>query len=83
MSDIQNKQSPYPVIHALECKSCGRCVLDCPKQVLELGKVLNERGYALAVYKGEGCSGCGNCYYTCPEPNAIEVHVPKKEKAEA
>lgn len=83
MSDVQEKQSPYPVIHAPECKACGRCVLDCPKHVLEPGTVLNERGYVFIVYKGAGCSGCGNCYYTCPEPNAIEVHVPKKEKVEA
>ncbi|MDR2943810.1 MAG: ferredoxin family protein [Methanosarcinales archaeon] len=82
MSELQEKQSPYPVIHALECKACGRCILDCPRNVLEPGTVLNERGYMYAAYKGEGCSGCGNCYYTCPEPNAIEVHVPKKAKAE-
>ncbi len=83
MSELQEKQSPYPAIHALECKACGRCILDCPKKVLEMGSVLNERGYTYVVYKGEGCSGCGNCYYMCPEPNAIEVHVPKKTKTEA
>ncbi|WNY22727.1 hypothetical protein MmiHf6_00120 [Methanimicrococcus hongohii] len=83
MSELQEKQSPYPVIHTLECKACGRCILDCPRKVLEMGTVLNERGYTYVVYKGEGCSGCGNCYYMCPEPNAIEVHVPKKTKTEA
>ncbi|MCL2142090.1 MAG: ferredoxin family protein [Methanimicrococcus sp.] len=83
MSENTEKQSPYPVIHALECKACGRCVMDCPKNVLEFGTVLNERGYMYVVYKGSGCSGCSNCYYTCPEPNAVEVHVPKKTKSEA
>ncbi len=67
-------EKPYPVIHAIECKSCGRCILACPKKVLKMGQKLNERGYTYAVYDGEGCIGCGNCYYTCPEPGAIEVH---------
>lgn len=71
---MEDLKAPYPVIHAIECKACGRCVMACPKGVLELCRELNERGYYYAVYKGEGCIGCGNCYYTCPEPNAIEVH---------
>jgi NAD-dependent dihydropyrimidine dehydrogenase PreA subunit len=33
-------------------------------------------------YSGDGCIGCGACYYTCPEPLAIEVHIPQKDKAE-
>ncbi len=69
---------PYPLINALECKSCGRCVVSCPKQVLRIGQELNERGYHYVVYSGEGCIGCNNCFYTCPEPNAIEVHIPVK-----
>lgn len=83
MSEVQEKQSPYPIIHALECKACGRCILECPKKVLEMGTALNARGYTYAVYTGEGCIGCGNCYYMCPEPNAVEVHVPRKNKTEA
>lgn len=71
---------PYPVIHEIECKSCGRCVAACPKGVLKIGDALNVRGYRFAVYAGEGCTGCTNCFYTCPEPNAIEVHVPEKVK---
>jgi len=69
---------PYPVIHEIECKSCGRCIGACPKGVLELGAKLNTRGYRFAVYKGEGCTGCSNCFYTCPEPNAIDIHIPGK-----
>ncbi len=67
-------EKPYPLIRALECKSCGRCIVACPKGVLKLSDKLNERGYKFAVYTGAGCVGCGNCYYTCPEPNAIEVY---------
>ena len=77
----EQKRSPYPVIHALECKACNRCVIECPKKVLEMGTTLNERGYVYVTYMGEGCTGCGNCYYTCPEPNAVEVYIPKKAEA--
>jgi len=71
---------PYPVINVIECKACGRCVIACPKQLLQMSNDINERGYHYAVYKGKGCIGCGNCYYTCPEPLAIEVNIPDKKK---
>jgi NAD-dependent dihydropyrimidine dehydrogenase PreA subunit len=72
--------SPRPVINAIECKACGRCVVSCPKQVLAIGESVNARGYHYVEYVGEGCIGCCNCYYTCPEPMALEVHIPQKEK---
>ena len=71
---MDEKKKPYPVINVLECKSCKRCIVACPRDVLSLSGKLNERGYDYVVYAGEGCIGCGNCYYTCPEPNAIEVY---------
>lgn len=71
---------PYPIIHEIECKSCSRCVVACPKKVLSLGEKLNERGYRYAVYAGEGCSGCTNCFYTCPEPNAIDLVLADKKE---
>ncbi|KUK44797.1 MAG: AMP-binding protein [Methanothrix sp.] len=80
--EIREKDKPYPVINALECKACERCIVACPANVLALGEELNARGYRFAIYSGEGCIGCGNCYYTCPEPFAIEVHIPSKEKIE-
>jgi acetyl-CoA synthetase len=80
--DIRQKDKPYPVINTIECKACERCILACPANVLSMSDKLNERGYHYAVYSGDGCIGCGNCYYTCPEPLAIEVHIPSKEKAE-
>lgn len=74
--------NPYPVINALECKACERCIMSCPAQALRLGNEFNERGYRYVIYAGEGCTGCGACYYTCPEPNAVEVHIPLKERKE-
>ena len=73
-----DKTKPYPLINSLECKSCGRCVAACPKQLLSIGDQLNSRGYHFVVYKGSGCIGCGNCFYSCPEPHALEVHIPAK-----
>ena len=75
-----DKNKPYPEINPLECKSCSRCVVACPKHCIEIGKELNARGYHYAVYTGEGCIGCATCFYCCPEPNAIAVHIPVKEK---
>ena len=78
--DTKKGKEPYPVINAVECKACGRCVIACPKNLIALSEDLNERGYHFAVYSGKGCIGCGNCYYTCPEPNAMELHIPDKKK---
>lgn len=80
--EIRDKDKPYPVINSLECKACERCLEACPVEVLKMGEELNDRGYLYAIYAGDGCIGCGACYYTCPEPLAIEVHIPQKEKAE-
>jgi len=81
-TEIRDKDKPYPVINAIECKACERCVHACPVNVLEMGDEFNDRGYHFVLYNGEGCIGCGACYYTCPEPLAIEVHIPTKEKVE-
>lgn len=52
-----------PVIDAMKCTGCGRCVKVCPKQVLEVkdGK---------AVIIAEQCLLCSHCYSVCPE-NAV------------
>jgi acetyl-CoA synthetase len=80
--EIRDKDKPYPLINTLECKACERCIEACPVNVLNMGEELNSRGYHYVLYSGDGCIGCAACYYTCPEPLAIEVHVPQKEKAE-
>lgn len=78
----ENKINPYPIIHKDQCKACGRCVLGCKYDALEMSTELNGNGYPYAMYKGEGCDGCRDCYYTCPEPLAIEVHTFKIEEVE-
>jgi NAD-dependent dihydropyrimidine dehydrogenase PreA subunit len=70
------KSLPRPVIDAVECKSCGRCVAACPKKCLRLAGRLNRRGVHPVEYAGSGCTGCGACFYNCPEPYVIAVEKP-------
>jgi len=70
-----------PVIDAMECKGCGRCVVACPKGVLAMSKRFNARGVHYAEYTGAGCVGCCACFYSCPEPWAVEVHLPARPAA--
>lgn len=58
-----------------ECKGCGCCVEDCPRNVLEIASKLNRMGYHPALYLGEGCTACGICFYACPEPGAITIYT--------
>lgn len=73
MMSVDEKKKTCVRINALECKSCGRCIVACPVKCLQFGNELNERGYRYVVYSGSGCISCGNCFYTCPEPLAVEV----------
>ena len=34
------------------CKGCGRCIVACPKGLIELSEDLNERGYRYVVFNG-------------------------------
>ena len=51
------------------CKGCGRCIVYCPKDIIELSEDLNERGYRYVVFTGseEDCTGCGLCAIACPD----------------
>ncbi|HIJ00169.1 MAG: 2-oxoisovalerate ferredoxin oxidoreductase delta subunit [Candidatus Methanomethylophilaceae archaeon] len=71
---ITSSGLPYPAITAELCKGCGRCVSACPKGVLLISDNVNNMGYRVAEYIGDGCTGCAICFYNCPEPFAIEVY---------
>lgn len=56
-------------IEDVRCKGCGRCIVACPKDLIEYGQDLNDRGYAYVVFKGtpEDCQGCTLCAVACPD----------------
>lgn len=50
------------------CKGCGLCVAVCPKNVLELMKELNAKGYFPAYQaRPEDCIHCAICCVMCPD----------------
>ena len=51
------------------CKGCSRCIVYCPKDLLEMSEDLNERGYRYVVFTGteEDCTGCALCAIACPD----------------
>ena len=64
----------YIVIDLERCKACYFCVETCPKELIEIGKETNSRGYRPPVQKsGDECTGCCLCAEVCPD-TAIEVY---------
>jgi 2-oxoglutarate ferredoxin oxidoreductase subunit delta len=50
------------------CKGCGLCVTVCPKNVLEIAKEMNTKGYFPAYQaRPEDCIFCAICCTMCPD----------------
>ena len=50
------------------CKGCGLCVSVCPKNVLEISKEINAKGYFPAYQaRPEDCITCAICCTMCPD----------------
>ena len=55
------------------CKGCGLCVAACPKKILRLGSVSNNKGYyVVECTDPEACVGCAACAHMCPD-SILEV----------
>ena len=64
----------YIEINSDLCKACNLCIEACPKQVIEIGGEINERGYRCVVpARNEDCIGCRQCAVICPDV-AITVY---------
>ncbi len=64
-----------PIIDPEKCTACGKCVVACPKQVIELAQMSKavvischsrDKGVDTKKKCQVGCIGCGICVRTCP-----------------
>lgn len=70
----------HVVINKERCKSCGLCVHACPKHILSIGEIANNKGYYIVEMKDQSkCIGCAFCALICPDL-ALEVY--REEKGE-
>ena len=58
-------------VEQIRCKGCGRCIVHCPKDLIEFSEDLNDRGYNYVVFTGdqEDCRGCTLCAVVCRRNN--------------
>ena len=63
------------------CKGCGLCVNVCPKNVLEISKDVNTKGYFSAYQaRPEDCIFCAICCTMCPD---VAIAITEIEEAAA
>ena len=50
------------------CKGCELCVPVCPKNIVLMDDVINQKGYRVAtVREMDKCIGCAMCAIMCPD----------------
>ncbi len=68
--DIDKMTIPHGELHIINdrCKGCEFCVQYCPKDVLEMSKEFNVKGYHYpTAVRPDDCVNCGLCEMICPE----------------
>ena len=61
------KQKLELKIQTERCKSCGLCVIACPRKALTIGDISNSAGYKCVTVDRGKCVICGICYTACPD----------------
>jgi 2-oxoglutarate ferredoxin oxidoreductase subunit delta len=62
------------------CKGCGLCVDVCPKNVLEIAKQVNAKGYFPAFQaRPDDCIKCTICCIMCPD---VAISITEVEEAD-
>ena len=65
---------PEVVVLKEYCKSCGLCIDICPKKILQIGTVANQKSYyTVEVIDQSKCIGCTLCATMCPDL-ALEIY---------
>ena len=73
-------EGPTVLINEDLCKGCGLCIDVCPPGVLRQDSKLNHLGFHPVNYTGQWCNACGVCFYACPEPGAVVVVKPARQR---
>lgn len=69
-------ENGLPEIDAEKCIACGKCVVECPKNIIKLVPAdkkihmacsSHDRGPVVAKACKTGCIGCGKCVKACPK----------------
>lgn len=63
-----------------KCKGCELCRAFCPKGIIVMSPVINNKGYSPAsISCQEDCIGCQSCALVCPD-GAISIY--KEEESQ-
>jgi len=56
------------------CKGCELCRAFCPKGIIVMSSLINNKGYSpAAIERQDECTGCRSCALVCPD-GAISIY---------